>query len=407
MSHPVSRRIEQAAAAMAPLYRFITESTWSKVTGDPAACDFVFGNPHEMPLPGFTAALQRWSMPQNKNWHAYKMNEPAAQAAIAAGLRNRRGIVFEPDDICLTNGGFAAIAVTLNTIVDPGDEVIFISPPWFFYEALIVAAGAQPVRVQIDAESLDLDLQAIQAAITPRTRAIIVNSPHNPTGKIYPPETLATLAELLTTASAANERIIYLLSDEAYCRIIFDGAEYPSPTEFYPHSFLLYTYGKTLLTPGERIGYIALLPTMPERETLRSALEAGQWVTGFAFPNALLQHAIDDLEQLSIDITHLQGKRDRLVTALRDMGYSVHTPQGTFYLLVQSPLADDEAFADLLAEYNILVLPGVVVEMPGTFRVSLTANDDMIERALPGFAAAMQRVHTPATAGTAALDGPG
>ena len=391
MLQPISTRSQQVLEATTHVFRFVTGSLWARLSGDPSVCDFVFGNPHEMPLSGFTTALQRWSIPQNKDWHAYKNSEANAQAVIAASLREQRGIPFETEDIFLTNGAFAGLAVVLNTVVSPGDEVIFISPPWFFYEALIVAAGGKAVRVGIDAQSFDLDIAAIESAITPQTRAIIINSPHNPTGKIYPPETLTALATLLTEASRKQGRAIYLLSDEAYCRIIYDGRSYPSPTAFYPHSFLIYTYGKTLLTPGERLGYIALPPEMPERDSLRPALFIMQFVTGYAFPNAILQHAIDDLDKLSIDIARLQYKRDLLLHSLREMGYSVHTPEGTFYLLVKSPLPQDEEFAALLAEYNVLVLPGTVAEMPGYFRLSLTANDDMIARSLPGFATAIQR----------------
>jgi aspartate aminotransferase len=385
----VSERILAAREAVAPVIRFMTRTPWIAKMGDPAMSDFVLGNPQEMPLPGFVEALGRWSVPRDKNWFAYKNSEPEAQAVVAASLRERRGVPFEDRDICLTNGAFAALAVTLCATVNPGDEVIFISPPWFFYEALIVTYGGRPVRVKVDPATFDLDLDAIAAAITERTRAIIINSPNNPTGKIYPPETLSRLADLLTEASERNGRPVYLLSDEAYSRIVFDGREYPSPTAFYPNSFLLYTYGKTLLTPGQRIGYIALPPTMPHRDVMREAIFAAQMITGFAFPNALLQHALGDLERLSIDVGHLQRKRDRLVEALRGMGYSLHVPEGTFYLLVRSPIEDDWAFVDMLAARDVLCLPGTVVEEPGYFRISLTASDEMIERALPGFEAAV------------------
>ena len=386
----VSRRISAVMEAVAPVVRFFEESPWARKRADPAVCDFVFGNPHEMPLPGFVEALGRWSVPQNKDWFAYKDNEPTSCAVVASALRERRGLPFDDRDIFLTNGAFAAIAVALCALVDPGDEVIFVTPPWFFYEALILTYGARPVRVEASVENFDLDLEAIAATITKRTRAIIVNSPNNPTGKIYPPATLIGLAELLTAASERNDRNIYLLSDEAYSRIIFDGRNYPSPVSFYPNSLLLYTYGKTLLTPGQRLGYIALPPTMPHRETLRQAIFGAQVVTGFAFPNALLQHALPDLEDLSIDIAHLQRKRDRLAGALHEIGYSLHIPEGTFYLLVRSPLEDDWAFTDLLASHDVLCLPGSVVEAPGFFRISLTASDGMIERALPGLAAALE-----------------
>lgn len=389
----MSQRAASLLGTLTPLFTFMTQSTWARRKDQPGVNDFVVGNPHEPPLPAFADALQRWSVPRNKDWFAYKMSEPAAQAAAGAALRERTGLPFADEDICLTNGAFAAIAVALAALTDPGDEVIFISPPWFFYEPLIAAAGARPVRVRIDPDSFDLDLDAIAAAITPRTRAIIVNSPNNPTGKIYPAATLERLGRLLDTASMRHGRTVYLLSDEAYSRILFDGRAFPSPTAFYAHAVLLYTYGKTLLAPGQRIGYIALPPTMAavEREQLRPAILLAQLVTGYAFPNALLQHALPDIEGLSIDIAHLERKRDRLVEALRGMGYELHAPEGTFYLLPKAPLADDLAFVELLAERDIFVLPGTAVEMPGYFRISLTANDAMIDRALPGFAAARER----------------
>lgn len=389
---PISRRMAGLSKTLAPVMRFFTESEYAKRSGEPGICDFAVGNPHEPALPDFVDALRRLSVPQDKDWFAYKMNEPAARATVAASLRRRRGMAFEDGDIFLTNGAFAALSVALHAVTDPGDEVIFISPPWFFYEALISAAGAVPRRVRIDSQTFDLDLSAIAGAITERTRAIIVNSPNNPTGKIYPPETLDALGRMLTAESERAGRTIYLLSDEAYSRIVYDGRQYHSPAAFYPYTLVVYTYGKTLLTPGQRLGYIALPPSMPRREPLRDALFVAQLITGYAFPNALLQHALPDLERLSIDIAHLQHKRDWMVGELRDMGYDVHVPEGTFYLLPHSPLADDWEFTEILAENNIFCLPGSVAEMPGYFRISLTANDEMIERALPGFAAARQSV---------------
>src|SRR5205823_7507878 len=158
-------------------------------------------NPQEMPLPGFVDALRRWAAPQDKDWYAYKMSEPAARGAVAASLRDRYGLAFDAEDVSMTTGAFGALAVSFRAVVDPGDEVIFLTPPWFFYETLIRAADAVPVRVRIDPHSFDLDLDAIAAAISGRTRAIIVNSPNNPTGRIYPPATLERLARLLADAS--------------------------------------------------------------------------------------------------------------------------------------------------------------------------------------------------------------
>jgi aspartate aminotransferase len=346
----------------------------------------VAGNPQEMVLPEYVESLQRWTVPQDKDWYAYKFNEPYAQEAAAAGLRERRGVDFEAEDILVTDGAFAGLNLCIRTVTDPGDEVIFLTPPWFFYEAIILGGEAKPVRVPVNYETWDLDVGAIEAAITPRTSAIIVNSPNNPAGKIYPPETLRSLADVLNAGSERIGHPIYLISDEAYSRIVFDDRPFTSPTESYADSFLVYTYAKQLLTPGQRVGYIALPPEMPDRPQMREALQLGQLTYGgHAAPTNVLQRAMGDLEGMSVDVKALQRRRDRVVEALRSYGYDLHSPEGTFYLLPTSPDPDDVAFVERLAEDKVFVLPGTVVEMPGRFRISITGNDEMTERALPIF----------------------
>ncbi len=384
----ITGRTRQTLESMAPFFEHFGRYQEQVALAGPDACDFVYGNPHEMPLPGVVDAIGRVLPPQDEYWFAYKINEPRGQEVIAEALRLEFNRPFVPNDIFITNGATGALMLVFNTVLDPGDEVIFISPPWFFYEAYIQAAGGVPVRVKIDPATFDLDLAAIEAAVTPKTRLLLVNSPNNPTGKIYPPATLQAIGALLARASARNGRPIYLLSDEAYRRILFDGHTFPSPTSYYPESFVVYTYGKTLLIPGQRLDYAALSPEMANREAMRPAVLATQVACGLATANALMQYALGDLQRLSIDLEHLQEKRDRLVGGLREAGYEVHVPEGTFYLLPRSPWADDVAFCDRLAENGVFCLPGQVAEMPGYFRISLTANMDMIERALPRFAAA-------------------
>ena len=365
-------------------------STYVGMASHPDACDFVFGNPHEMPLPEIGDAIARWAAPRSERWFEYKSSEPATVAAVVRSLRSRVGIEFDAADIAMTTGAFGAIAATLRAIVDAGDEVIYLSPPWFFYPQMIMTLGATPVRVDLPSPTFELPLAAIEEAITPDTRAIIVNSPHNPTGRILQPSELTGLAEVLDRASERNGRPVYLVSDEAYSRILFDGAPFHSPVKFYDRSLLIYTYGKTLLAPGQRLGYVAIPPTMPDRPALRNAILAAQVVTGFQFPNAVMQYALEDLDKASIDIAALQRRRDRVLSALGDMGYETVRPEGTFYVVVRSPMADDEAFAALLAEHDVYVLPGAAFELPGWFRISLTANDAMVERSLPGFQAAFK-----------------
>ena len=359
---------------------------------EPGVIDFTFGNPHELAQPAYVQALADALPPRTENWFAYQDYVRTAQEAAADGLERLLGLPFAPEDVLLTTGGFAAIAAAMKVVADPGDEVIYSLPPWFLYEGLAVEAGLVPVRVLIDLATSELDLDAIAAAITPRTRIVIVNSPNNPTGRIYRPETLQRLATILDDAAARIGRRIYLISDEPYNRLVFTESRFRSPVEFYPYTFLAYSYGKTHLAPGQRIGYLALPPTMPDRAGMRAAIQTMQVVGGWTFPNAVLQYALPRLEQFTIDIEHLQRKRDRLVSALTGMGYRLTPPEGTFYLWVTSPMADDRRFTDLLAEQDIFVLPGAVFETPGFFRISLTANDQMIERALPGFESAISQI---------------
>jgi aspartate aminotransferase len=379
-------RTQAVAAAMSRFLDFV--DVWDSIRLQPDVCDFAFGNPQELPLPEFSAAIRRYAEPENKDWFAYKRSEPQPRAVVAKALREWRDMPFEPEDIALTPGAFGALATAFRAFVDPGDEVVFSLPPWFLYEPMLLAADAVPVKVPVRADDHDLDLDAIGSALGPRTRAVIVNTPNNPTGRIYPPRTLAALADLLTDASQRWGRTIWLISDEPYARLVFSDAEFCSPSEFYPYTLISYSYAKVLLTPGQRIGWLALSPSIPDRAPLRKVIERTQISGGWVFPNAVMQYAVGDLEQMSIDLTGLEAKRDRLTGELRAAGYHLRLPEGTFYLWARTPIPDDVAFSRSLADQKILVLPGTTCEVPGFFRISLTATDDMIDRALPALVAA-------------------
>ena len=377
---------------MRPFTELFERPAFGQLLADPETCDFAFGNPQEIAPAEYVEILQSWSVPRDKDWFRYKMADSTAQQAAAEGLSHELGLAFEPEDILLARGAHGGLATALGAVVDPGDEVIFMSPPWFFYEAIILGAGARPVRVRVDATTFDLDLEAIRRALTPRTRAVIVNTPHNPSGRIYSAETLERLAELLATSSRSAGRQIYLVSDESYSRILFDNNVFVTPARFYPYTFLVHTYSKSALAPGQRLGYVALPPSMPDRPQLRLGFLAISFALGTALPDAVMQYALPDIERLSTDVARLQRKRDRLLGALREQGYAVHTPQATFYLLPRCPIPDDVAFADRLARDRVVVLPGRAVELPGYLRLSLTATEDMIERALPVFAASINEL---------------
>ncbi|HET8784025.1 MAG TPA: aminotransferase class I/II-fold pyridoxal phosphate-dependent enzyme, partial [Candidatus Limnocylindrales bacterium] len=222
-------RMDRMVASVEHVFGWFMNGDWEKHHLDQGVADFTFGNPQELPLPGLVDALRSNAIPRDKDWFAYKMSEEEPRNVVAASLRERTRIDYRPEDIAMTAGAFGALGVTIRALADDGDEVIFLSPPWFFYELMIASAGATAVRVRLEPPGFDLDPDAIAAAITPRTRAVLVNSPHNPTGRIYGEGELRALGDVLRAASARHGRPITLLSDESYNRIVFDGLEFRSP----------------------------------------------------------------------------------------------------------------------------------------------------------------------------------
>lgn len=382
----LSKRIRAADASAAAVTRFFFETMRRRQK--PGVCDLTFGNPNEMPLEGLVTAIRARAVPQDRDWFAYKTSEAEPRAFLAEHVGRELGLDFEPEDIALTTGAFAAISVAIHLLLDPGDEAIYSEPAWFCYEPMLIAAGAVPRRVRLRENSFDLDLNAIEAAIGPKTGLVIVNTPHNPTGRIYGREDLKQLSELLERASQRIGRRIYLLSDEPYRRLRFDDRGFDSPASLYPWTLISYSYGKVLLSPGQRLGYLALSPLMPtaERHLLRDAMLTAQMALGWCFPNAVMQYAVPDLETLSIDRSALARRRDRVLSALSAAGYGPLPPEGTFYIWSRWPHGDPRQFWSALADRDVLVLPGELTNTPDYFRISLTASDAMIDRALPVFA---------------------
>lgn len=384
----VSSRVLAADAAFAPVRDFLFASRYADRRLDPDISDFTFGNPHEMPLPGLVEALRSRATPLDKNWFAYKTSEEEPQAFLAEAVGHELGLAFEPADIALTAGAFAAIAVAFRLLLDAGDEAIMMEPGWFCYEPTLVAAEAIARKVRLKPPGFDLDLAAIEAAIGPKTRLVIVNTPHNPTGRVFPRAALRELADLLDRASARIGRRIFLLSDEPYRRLRFGGGDFVSPAAVYPWTLISYSYGKVLLAPGQRLGYLAVSPLMPaeDRIPLRDSVFAAQMALGWCFPSALMQYAVPDLERLSIDLAALSRRRDRLSATLAAAGFDVLPPEGTFYLWARWPDGDPTRLWNRLADSGVFVMPGDLFATPDHLRISLTASDAMVERALPRFA---------------------
>lgn len=384
----LSTRAIEAKASVATVTSFF--ASIQDVAGDPDAMDFTFGNPHEMALPGLVGAMRAQLEPRSVDWFAYKTSERAAQEAVAAGLRGDLGLDFEPDDIAMTQGAFGAISLALAMLADAGDEVVIPVPGWFCYAPMLHAANLVPVGAPLAPVDFDLDVDEIARAISPRTRIVIVNSPANPTGRVYPKETWDALATVLDEASHRHGRRIWLVSDEPYRRIRFDGIGFASPAGSYPWTVVDYSYGKVLLAPGQRLGYLAISPLLEpaERSALREACMPLQLAIGWGFPDALMQYSVPALEDVSIDVAELTRKRDRLYGALRDAGYALTRPEGTFYLWGRAPGGDAAAYCARLAERGVHLMPGTLFDQPAHFRISLTATMDTIERALPVLVAA-------------------
>ena len=299
------------------------------------------------------------------------------------------GLAFEQDDVRFAPGTFGALSATIRTLVDDGDEVIFLSPPWFFYESMIAVLGATPVRVTLRGPRYDLDADGPcgdytahprrhrqLAAQSDRTRlrsapaGCARGRPH--AGVREPPP--ADRAPLRRVVQPHPVRRPCLHQSGGRVCAHLDSVH----------------LRQELLAPGERLGYIAISPRIDGRTALRDAIRLSQIVGGWQIPNATLLRAVPDLERLSIDIGALERRRDRMAGALREMGYDVMLPEATFYMMVRSPIADERAFVDRLALHDVFVGPGEIFEMPGYFRISLTASDEMVTRALPAFAAAIQ-----------------
>ncbi len=385
----LSERATATSNAIATVFEFFSGYRTGVEDRDVRA-DLTFGNPHEMPLPSLVSTIKARMEPRATNWFAYKTSEEEPCTVIADALTAELGLPFTPADIAMTQGAFGAIGLAFSLLLDPGEECIIPLPGWFCYGAMLRTRNAVPVQVPLAEGTFDLDVAAIEAAITPRTRIVVINTPHNPTGVIYGRARLEELAAMLTRKSAEIGRPIFILSDEPYRRIRFDGIAFTSPAAVYPHTLIDYSYGKILLAPGLRIGYLAINPLLSEAEkvALRSAAQPSQIGGGWNFPDAPLQYAVRDLETLSIDIAELQSKRDRLHGALTQWGYDMTRPDGTFYLWGRAPGGDSVNFTRRLREQGVFVMPGTLFDRPTDFRISLTGTAEMIEASLSAFHAA-------------------
>ena len=350
--------------------------------------DYTLGNPDVEPPAEVLEALKRVVLSGKPGIHGYMPNPgyPSVRETVAEKLRRDTGLDFTPDDIFMTVGSSGACNVILKSLLDPGDEVIVLMPCFSEYPFYITNHAGVMVPVETDDEFLP-DVDRIAAAITPRTRAIFINTPNNPTGRIYPREILRDLGAMLDKL----DHPVTVISDEPYKHLVYDGLTQPEVASIIPQTAVCNSWSKSQGVPGQRIGFLALSPLLADRVALRAACAFANRILGFINAPALWQLVEQQAYDAKIDVSGYEEKRNLLCDALSNIGYDVRKPEGTFYVFLKTPIADDIAFVRMLTREGVLGVPGAGFGRPGYMRLSLTVPRDMIVRSIPGFAAAFEK----------------
>jgi len=358
-----------------------------RIHGEENVFDFTLGNPAVEPPAAFRQELLTLAQNPVPGMHRYMNNAgyEETRAAIAELLSEKSPLSVEARHVIMTCGAGGALNVVLKTILNPGEEVIILAPYFVEYKFYVDNHGGVTREVWTDRETFQLDLTAIEAAIGPNTRAIIVNSPNNPTGVIYPKASLTALGELLERKQQELQRQIYVISDEPYARLAYDGAQVPGIFGCVRNSVIVTSHSKDLALPGERIGYLAVNPAMNEVGRFIEGAIFCNRVLGFVNAPALMQRLVAHLQHESVDVGEYQAKRDRLYNHLTALGFQMVKPGGGFYLFPRSPLPDDVAFVRLAQKHNILLVPGAGFGAPGYFRIAYCIENAVIERSLPAW----------------------
>ena len=355
--------------------------------------DLSLGNPIAEPPPQFFDELRSFAATDSPGAHRYMPNSGYIETrqAVADALSDETGLSYGADHVVMTVGAAAALNVVVHSLCDRDDEVIILAP--FFAEYLFYATshGAKPVVVGCD-ENFIPDLAELEDKLSARTKMVIVNSPNNPSGAMYPASLIEVLADLLRTKSAEFGTEIFLVSDEPYRKILFDEHAYPFPQLAYERTITVTSHAKDLALPGDRIGYIAVHPEYDDGGLLMDALIFCNRVLGFVNAPAIMQHLVRNLQTVTIDTTDYQQKRDYLYDVLTSAGYEVRKPEGAFYMFPKSPVEDEMELVAALQRHGVLVVPGRGFGMDGYFRISYCVEQRELEGAAPGFAAAMSEL---------------
>jgi aspartate aminotransferase len=357
-----------------------------KLHGEEHVFDFSLGNPNLEPPASLKKALKTLADQPIAGMHRYMPNNGYAETrrAIAQYVMEESGLPFEEKHIVMTVGAAGGLNVVFKSLLDEGDEVIVPSPYFMEFKFYIENSGGK-IRLVETNDDFSLNLKEIEKAFGKKTKAILINSPNNPTGVVYKRESLEELGRLLNEKSRELKRTLYLITDEAYRRIVFDQIKLPVAFQFYPHTLRVTSHSKDLSLPGERIGYIAVNPSCEDVDQLIAAIVFANRTLGFVNAPALMQRLVAPLQRNSINTKEYEEKRDLFYHALSSYGYKIIKPEGAFYLFPKAPIEDDLAFVKELQSKRILTVPGRGFGKPGYFRIAYAVDTRTIEKSLPGF----------------------
>ncbi len=382
---------------------FIESSSWIRkmfeegarlksIHGNDNVYDFSLGNPSIEPPGEFRRYLKSIVENASPGVHAYMPNTgyPHVRKAVADFVNDEQNLAAGEEDVIMTCGAAGGLNIILKAITDADDEIITPAPYFVEYGFYADNHGGRLITVP-SGEDFNLDIEAIEKAISPKIKAVLINSPNNPTGRVYPEEILMRLGDLLRKKSLETGRTIYLISDEPYRKITYDGIRVPSVLRCYPNSLMATSYSKDLSIPGERIGYVIVCPEAEDKGLLLQALALANRILGYVNAPALMQRVVGGLQGVHVDVSEYARKREMLCDGLSDFGYRFVKPEGAFYLFPQSPVADEVAFVNALQEERILAVPGSGFGAPGYFRLSFCVDDRVISDSLPGFGRALRK----------------
>lgn len=348
--------------------------------------DYSLGNPSVPCPPAFTEAMQDLLAHEDPvALHGYCPNQgdPGFRTAVAAHLRARFGLPYEQKHIFPTTGAAGAIAHALRAVTVPGDQVLTFAPYFPEYGPYVAGTGAELKVVPAQAPAFQPNLDAFEKMLTPQVAAVLINTPNNPTGVVYSAATLTRMASILAEKSAAYGHTIFLVSDEPYRDIVFDGGTVPYPAAFYPHTLTCFSFSKSLSLPGERLGYVAVAPGCEGEEVLVDMMAQISRFTGHNCPPSIIQKAVARCLDVTSDLSVYEENMNILYDALKGLGFEVERPGGTFYIFPKALEADANAFCRKAREFDLLLVPSDTFGVEGYVRLAYCIKTEKVRRSLP------------------------